>query len=150
MKKLLWILGTTIVGVLWFVLVAVIGAGVSMAANIATRSDTLPAIENILVPVIFLGWIALIIISILMWKRWKAKCPVCKRWSALKLMKTGILKQEDISVLVELKHRDLNREVTGTHEQYIPGKRKTYQDTYKCKYCGNLETHTRIKDSSSV
>lgn len=48
----------------------------------------------------------------------------------IKTEKTEILTQEDISVLVKLKHRDLNRKVTGTQEQYIPRKRKTYQARY--------------------
>lgn len=87
MKKLLWIVGTTIVGVLWLVFVAVIGVGISMAVNVATHSDTLPTTENILVSAMYLGLIGLIIISILMWKQWKTKCPVCKRWNALKLKK---------------------------------------------------------------
>lgn len=150
MKKLLWIAATIMACVLWFVLIGFIETGISMAVSIVTRSNTQPTIENILVSVMYLGWIALTIISILMWKRWNARCPACKRWGALTLEKTEILKQENISVRMELAHRNLNRQVTDTYEQYIPGKRKTYQDTYKCKYCGNLATRVRIEDRASI
>jgi len=51
---------------------------------------------------------------------------------------------------VELENRDLDRNVTGTREQYIPGKRNTYQYTYKCKYCGNLEARSNTEDRASI
>ncbi len=150
MKKLLWVLGTVIACVLWSVLVGFIVVGANIVTSIVTRSEIQSVDTYSLNPVIVLGWVALIIMSIMMWRRWKARCQACKRWGALKLIKTEILKQENISVLVELEDRGLNRQVIGTHDQYIPGKRNTYQDTYKCKHCGNLEIRIRTKDGASI
>ena len=150
MKKLLWIIGTGVACVIYSFLVAIIAMVGKIVISIVTHSEIQSVNQDFLNPIMAFGWVVLIILSIWMWKRWNAKCHVCKRWNALKLLKTEILKQEKISVLVELKQRNLNREVTGTQDQYIPGKRKTYQDTYQCKYCGNLEIRTHTEDSASV
>ena len=83
-------------------------------------------------------------------KRLKKRCRKCNRNWALKFIEQKTVKTEKISVLVELENRDLARNVTGTHEQYIPGKRNTYQYVYKCKYCGNLETRFLKEDKASV
>jgi len=83
-------------------------------------------------------------------KRLKSRCRKCKRNWALKFIEQKTIKTEKISVLVELENRDLARNVTGTHDQYIPGKRNTYQYTYKCKYCGNLETRVLKEDRASI
>ena len=150
MKKLLWIIGTGAACVIYAFLVGVIAMTGQIITTIGTHSEIQSVNQDFLNPIMAFGWVALIILSIWMWKRWNAKCHACKRWNALKLLKTEILKQEKISVLVELKQRNMNREVTGTQDQYIPGKRKTYQDTYQCKYCGNLEIRTHTEDSASV
>ena len=150
MKKLLWILGTVVSCVLYAFLVGALLIVGNIILSMVTHSEIQSMNQDLFNVVMLSGWVVLTILSIWMWKRWNAKCHACKRWNALKLLKTEILKQEKISVLVELKQRNLNREVTGTQDQYIPGKRKTYQDTYQCKYCGNLEIRTHIEDSASV
>lgn len=150
MKKLIWIIGTGAACVIYSFLVVVIAMTGQIITSIGTRSEIQSVNQDFLNPVMALGWAVLIFLSIWMRKRWNAKCHACKHWNALKLLKTEVLKQEKISVLVELEQRNLNREVTGTHDQYIPGNRKTYQDTYKCKYCGNLEIRMRTEDSASV
>lgn len=150
MKKLLWIIGTGTACVVYSFLVGSIAIAGQIITSIRTHSEIQSVNQDFLNPIMAFGWVTLIILSIRMWKWWNSKCHACKRWNALKLLKTEILKQEKISVLVELKQRNLNREVTGTQDQYIPGKRKTYQDTYQCKYCGNLEIRTHTEDSASV
>ncbi len=150
MKKLLWIVGTGTACVVYSFLVEIIAIAGQIITSIRTHSEIQSVNQDFLNPIMAFGWVVLTILSIWMWKRWNAKCHACKRWNALKLLKTEVLKQEKISVLVELKQRNLNREVTGTQDQYIPGKRKTYQDTYQCKYCGNLEIRTHTEDSASV
>jgi hypothetical protein len=145
-KKIFWIIGTVIVCILYAFLVGMAAIGIS----IITRSEMQPLTQDILNPIMAVGWGFLIVLSILMWKRWNVKCHACKRWAALKLESTDIIKQEKISVLVELENRDLDRNVTGTREQYIPGKRNTYQYTYKCKYCGNLEARSNTEDRASI
>lgn len=150
MKKLLWIIGTGAACVVYSFFVGAIAIAGKVITSIRTHSEIQSVNRDFLNPIMVVGWAVLIILSIWMWKRWNAKCHACKRWNALKLLKTEVLKQEKISVLVELEQRNLNREVTGTQDQYIPGKRKTYQDTYQCKYCGNLEIRTHTEDSASV
>ncbi|MGM9961666.1 MAG: hypothetical protein ACI319_01220 [Holdemanella porci] len=56
-----------------------------------------------------------------------------------------IVAQEDISVLVETKRRDSQRNIIGTDEQYIPGLKTTYREYYTCKYCGKTCWYTREK-----
>ena len=150
MKKLLWILGTIAAGVIWFFVAGFIGLGASIVIRIATGADNENTIAAGASGVIIIGWVGLVIASIVLYRRWKMKCHACKRWNALKRISTDVIKQENISVLMELEHRDLSRQVTGTHDQYIPGKRSTYKDTYKCKHCGNLETNIYTEKSASI
>ena len=148
--KLLWIAGTIIVGGLWFVLVALIGFGVNVAINMATKPTEPSLNTNLWVIIVCIGWAVLLVLSIVLWRRWIFKCQSCKRWGALEPIKTELAKQEKISVLVEVERRDLQRNVIGTQDQYIPGKRKIFTDTYKCKFCGHLETRTHTRESADL
>ena len=81
MKKIFWIIGTIIVCILYAFLVGMAAIGIS----IITRSEIQPLNQDILNPIMAVGWGILIVLSILMWKRWNMKCHACKRWAALKL-----------------------------------------------------------------
>ena len=74
------------------------------------------------------------------------RCPKCQKLRAMKLYSKDLMGTEDISVLVELKDKNKFGDVTGTHEQYIPGERKHYELRYRCKYCG----HEYIRQDSEV
>ena len=148
--KIIWIIGTIIACALWFLIIGFIAFGISMAANIVTHSNTVDAATDIWVVVAIIGWVGLVILSIILWKRWNFRCQVCKRWGALVLVKTELARQEKISVLMEMEHRDWQGNVTGHHDQYIPGKRKIFADSYKCKFCGNLETRIRTRESADI
>ncbi|MDD4564402.1 MAG: hypothetical protein PHE79_02865 [Eubacteriales bacterium] len=150
MKKGLWIAGTIIACILWSVFIGFISVVVSIVAGIVTRSGSPSNVTGLLLPLMFIGWIALIILSIKTRKQWAIRCHACKKIGALELVKTEVIGKKEISVPVEVAHRNLKREVTGTHEQYVPGKRITYQDTYKCKFCGNIETYIRTKDQADI
>lgn len=153
MKKVGWVLGTAIACVLWFVLSGFIGIGVSLAISIATRSELARVqggVIHVFMPIMLLGCIAVILLSAILCHRWGARCPACKRWGAMKLVQTALFKQEDISIRMELEQRNLSGQVTGTHDQYIPGQRHTYGDTYRCKYCGNRETRMRTEKKASI
>lgn len=150
MKKIGWILGTVLACVLLTFIIGFIAFGITIVTSMVTGSSTQATITDALAPVIVLVWAALIILSTVMWKRWNVRCLACKRWGAVRIFKTELLKQEDISVRMELEHRNFNGQVTGTHDQYIPGKRKTYRDTYQCRYCGNLETRVRTEKKASI
>ncbi|MDL2288172.1 hypothetical protein LJC32_02190 [Oscillospiraceae bacterium OttesenSCG-928-F05] len=156
MKKLLWlilwIICTIAACTLWFVIIGFIGVGVTIAITRITQSPSLydNLNENLWGTIILIGWSVLIVLSVILWRRWKFRCSACKRWAALVLAKTDLIKQDKISVRMEMEHRDWQGNVTGYHDQYIPGKRKTYKDTYKCKHCGSLETYTRTTRSANL
>lgn len=150
MKRVLWILGTGMVCILYCFLVGIVLMVGNIVTSIATRTEMRTLNQDVFNIVALIGWGILIILSIWMYQRWKMKCHACKRWKALNLIHTETLKKENISVKMELEHRNLRGDVTGTHEQYIPGKRITHQDTYKCKYCGNFETRVRTEKKASI
>lgn len=150
MKKLLWILGTVIACVLVVIAIAFIVLLSNIGVSIITRSEIQTMDSRFFGLVMLFGCVAVIVASFCMWKRYAAKCLACKRWGAQKLIRTDILKQEDIHVLRETTQRNRYGEVTGTAEQYIPGKRNTLQDTYKCKYCGHLETYIRTEKRADI
>ena len=148
--KILWIIGTIIACALWFLLVGFIGFGINVAINMTTQPAEPSLNTNLWATAIYTGWAVLVVLSIVLWRRWNFRCQACKRWGALTLEKTELAKQEKISVLMEMEHRDWQGNVTGYHDQYIPGKRKTYLYTYKCKHCGNLENRTQTRDNPST
>lgn len=150
MKKLLWVLGTVIAGIIWVVVISFLSLVIGIIAGIVTRTGAAPLNTTLFLIFICIGWAGLIVLSIVMWKRLQFKCPACKRWGTLELQKTDLTKQENISVIVELAQKNRDRNITGYHDQYVPGKRKTYQDTYKCKHCGNLEARTRIIRKANI
>lgn len=150
MKKLLWVVGTIVSGILWFVAIGFIGFGITIATTIITRSGEVVMHGKFWAAMVFIGWVILIILSIILWKRWNLKCQACKRWGALVLSQTELAEQENISVLMETERRDSQGYVVGHQDQYIPGKRKTYLHTYQCKHCGNLENRTQTKDTPSI
>ena len=78
------------------------------------------------------------------------RCQTCRRLFAVSRIKTSIDRQENIAILVRVKDRDVDGTITGTREQYIPGTRTIYKDTYQCKYCGCTHTHYRSVDKKSV
>lgn len=149
-KKILWIVGTVAVGILYSYIVAIILTIGNMIVSIFTHSETGQINQQTLDIILSIGWIVLIGASILLYRRWKMKCHSCNRWGALKKVQTDLLKTEDISVLMELEDRNSNRQVIGTHDQYVPGKRNTYRNIYKCQYCGNLEAYKYTVDKADI
>ena len=81
---------------------------------------------------------------------YKSKCPHCKKRFGLVKISEEITRTEDISVLTEVKNRNKNGEVIGTTEQYIPGTRTFYRETYKCKGCGEISYGTYSKDRKNL
>lgn len=149
-KKILWIVGTVATCILYSFIVGYIFLFGNMIVSIFTHSETGQINEKALDIVWIIGWIVLIGISIWLYRRWKMRCHACKHWGALKKVQTDLLKTEDISVLMELEDRNSNRQVIGTHDQYVPGKRNTYRNIYKCQYCGNLEAYKYTVDKADI
>lgn len=80
---------------------------------------------------------------------WPWRCDECKKLLALK--KTGVecIGHKAISVQVENKVRsEYSGEVVQRSEQYIPGTRRYYEATYKCKYC-NAEYSVKYSEDSA-
>lgn len=80
----------------------------------------------------------------------KQRCPNCKKLSSMKYIDTSLLKEENISIKVENATRDSIGNLTGTIEQYIPGKREFFLETYQCKHCGYVHTKTVTKETASL
>ena len=74
------------------------------------------------------------------------RCPACKKFYALSFIDSNLLREEDISIKVSTERKNVSGEVIGTQEQYIPGKRKFYEQTYKCKNCGHIYTKVVTED----
>lgn len=97
---------------------------------------------------IFLSFISFCLIYFVLGKN--SKCPCCKKPFSLKKTNEDIAEQKNISVLVETKTRNKNREVTGTAEQYVPGVRTTYNVYYTCKHCGKITKRMRFEDKPTL
>lgn len=78
------------------------------------------------------------------------RCPLCKKRHALKMVKSEVISQEDVSVLAEAKIRNNQRNETGSVEQYIPGVKTTYKEYYTCKYCGKTSTQVRTEKKAKL
>ena len=78
------------------------------------------------------------------------RCKKCKKLFALQKVQTDVLDCKNISILVETKSKNLYGETIGTNEQYIPGTRITYRDTFVCKYCGYEKQSNRTIDEKSI
>ena len=78
------------------------------------------------------------------------RCPFCNKRHAMKLVKSEVVSQENVSVLAEAKIRNSQRNETGTVEQYIPGVKTTYKEYYTCKYCGKTSTQVRTEKKAKL
>ena len=77
----------------------------------------------------------------------KSKCPSCTKPFAMKKTNEELIAQKNVSVLVETKSRNNDGAVTGTSEQYVPGIKTTYRDTFTCRYCGKSIYKTRYENT---
>ena len=99
-----------------------------------------------------IGFLILIVywgIVILM-KGLRERCPNCKKWFALEFIDEESIGEENVSVKVETKTKNVNGEVTGTQEQYVPGKRITFQRNYVCKKCGETTAKRHTTDRPTL
>lgn len=78
------------------------------------------------------------------------QCPYCKKYFALKELDTEAVGSADVSVKVTTERRDNAGNVVGTQDQYVPGKRITYQRNYLCKKCGESSCGTFTKDKATI
>ncbi|KYG33899.1 hypothetical protein [Alkalihalobacillus trypoxylicola] len=78
------------------------------------------------------------------------RCTSCHKLFAMKKVKNHLINVADISIKKELKQKNLNGEVIGTTEQYIPGKRKTYEMIHQCKYCKEKQVSSYSQNYENV
>lgn len=150
LKPVLWILGTVAVGLIWTVLAAFLAVGASILTMIITKNDMTTEITKIFSPTVLIGWVILVFVSRMLWKHFEIRCPICKKWGAMGRVHSAKIKSEDVSVLVSTERRSRDGYVVGTQDQYIPGKKVTYRDTYKCKFCGHEEKYIRTAKSANL
>ncbi|MCM1186850.1 MAG: hypothetical protein NC251_01690 [Lachnoclostridium sp.] len=146
-----WCVGTVGVGALWTVLCAFLAVGSSILMAVINRRDVnTEATGNIAGWLTLIGWGIIIGASLLLWRRFRSRCPICKRWAAVVWADTEQISETKISVPITTRTRNRDGEVIGTSEQYVPGSRYTYCDTYRCKYCGHEEKYKRQRDCANI
>lgn len=149
---LLWIALTVVVCVLLSFLIALVIIAIGIAGSVITKTNTYewwnqsPLLGILLV----ISYVVVGIISKKLWHRFNAQCDACKMFGALEYLKTEVKSTNQISIRMELEDKNWKGDVIGTHEQYIPGQRTTYIDTYRCKHCGHYESYMRSVDSPNV
>lgn len=76
----------------------------------------------------------------------KYRCPACKKFNGLSYVSSKLLREDDISIQVQNQIKNAEGKVIGTQDQYIPGKRKMYEETYKCANYGYVNKKLVTKD----
>lgn len=128
----------------WGIILLMFFAGIPIIFSIISYK-----VLAILCGIIVIGFLFIMILDDLHYAI-KTRCPACKKYSGLTYINTQLLNEERISIKVENAKKDKNGNIIGTYEQYIPGKRKIFLETYKCKYCGHIQTKTVTKESTSL
>lgn len=78
------------------------------------------------------------------------RCPSCGKLNCLKYVSRTLVKEDNISVLVENSIKDKAGNVIGTTEQYVPGVRKVYKDVFKCSHCEYVAKRTVTRDEKRI
>lgn len=78
------------------------------------------------------------------------KCPSCGKLSGLRRVSKELLREEKISILVTNDILDEAGKRTGTTQQYIPGTREVFVESYYCRNCGHSETRTVTEDKKNI
>ena len=128
----------------WGIVLLIFFFGIPMIFSILSYK-----IAAILCGILIIGFLLAMVLDDLHYAI-KTRCPACKKYSGLKYINTQLLNEERISIKVENAEKDRNGNIIGTYEQYIPGKRKIFLETYKCKYCGHVQTKTVTKELTSL
>ncbi len=128
----------------WGIILLMFFAGVPIIFSVLSYK-----ILAILCGIIVIGFLLVMVLEDLHYTI-TTRCPACKKYSGLKYVNTQLLNEERISVKVENATKDKYGNTIGTYEQYIPGKRKVFLETYRCKYCGHVQTKTVTKESTSL
>lgn len=146
-KKILWIVITIAACFVWGLVVMAI---VALIKAIAKSGSSWGTIDNVGTFFMIIGFIALIILSVIMWNKIESQCPVCKKLGAMCYLKEEIIAEKDVNVPISLHRKNQKGEIIDTYQQYVSGVRKTFRTTYKCSYCNHIETRTYTKDIANI
>ena len=83
-----------------------------------------------------LSAIAIIIKKVLNFVSKRMRCSNCKRFLGMERIDTRAVGEEEILILMDEKDSGIEESEMESKEKYIPGKRTTYRETFKCKSCG--------------
>ena len=149
---LLWIALTVAACILLSFLIALVMVAIGTAGSIITKTNTYEWWNQtpLLGILLLIAYVVVGIISKKLWNRFNAQCDACKKFGTLEYLKTEVESTDQISIRMELEDKNWKGDVIGTHDQYIPGQRTTYIDTYRCKHCGHYESYMRRVDSPNV
>lgn len=88
---------------------------------------------------------------LLLWfsNKFLGRCAECGKLFVMKKIDENS-SQKDISYRATLYDYNSKGEVSGSHEQYIPGTRTTTCSTYKCKKCGYREKRYKSRDRGNT
>lgn len=100
---------------------------------------------TILIGIVAVGFIIVVLI-LNGYDAVKYRCPACKKFNGLSYVSSKLLREDDISIQVQNQIKNAEGKVIGTQDQYIPGKRKMYEETYKCANCGYVNKKLVTKD----
>jgi hypothetical protein len=78
------------------------------------------------------------------------KCPSCDKLNGLKYVSRTLVREDNISVLVENRIKDKAGNVIRTNEQYVPGVRKVYEYAFRCSHCEYVEKRTVTRDEKCI
>ena len=80
----------------------------------------------------------------------KKRCPSCKKLFALQKVEEKVVSEEEVYVLMNNNVRNKDGEITGTVEQRVPGIRRTFDEEFVCKHCGEHVHRTFYKDIPKI
>lgn len=88
-----------------------------------------------------LFFIALIVFVIILYKRYKKRCPECGKWGAMKFDSQETIKEQQIRMLKQVLENGKDKHLNA------PGTRRTIRIHLKCKNCGYREYYDKTKDT---
>ena len=94
--------------------------------------------------------IGVVLVGVRAYHAWTRRCPSCGKWDCFNYVGEKVLREEDISMVVENRIRDASGNMWGTCEQHIPGKGQVVLELYRCSKCGHKGTKTVTKNIASV
>lgn len=81
---------------------------------------------------------------------YSCRCKECGKFFSIRKIEVSRSGSQDIMVKTEVNTYNNQRDIIGTQEQYIPGRRNFYTARYVCKNCGYAFYKEFAKDSKNT